>query len=111
MGELIRLPTETDITDYFGVQKGRDGRADCPMGMASVYYDLLNHLAIDASINPKGTSERLCAQQHLAYAGDSLATGPAAEIILETGTRTGMKSTILAPRPGVQRCSTPLVWY
>ena len=41
------------------------------MGMASVYYDLLNHLAIDASINPKGTSERLCAQQHLAYAGDN----------------------------------------
>jgi len=70
-GSVIRLPPETDIADYFGVQKGRDGRADCPMGMASVYYDLLNHLAIDASINPKGTSERLCAQQHLAYAGDN----------------------------------------
>lgn len=70
-GSSIRLPSEADIIYYFGVQKGRATQGDCPIGMASVFYDLLNHLAIDASINPRGTSERMCAQQHLAYAGDN----------------------------------------
>lgn len=38
------------------------------MGMGSVFYDVLNHLVIDASINPLGTSEKDCAAQHLDHA-------------------------------------------
>ena len=37
------------------------------MGMASVYYDVLNHLVIDAGIYPRRTSERECAQKHLLF--------------------------------------------
>ena len=70
-GSSIRLPDEADITQYFGVQKGKANQADCPMGMASVFYDVLNDLAIDSSINPTGTSERACAEKHLDYAGEN----------------------------------------
>ena len=70
-GTSIRLPGETDITNYFGVQKSKANQADCPMGMASVFYDVLNDLVIDSSINPTGTSERACAEQHLNYAGEN----------------------------------------
>ena len=35
------------------------------MGMASVFYDLLNNIVIDSSINPNNTSERECAVNHL----------------------------------------------
>ncbi|NOQ90891.1 MAG: hypothetical protein GQ549_08085 [Gammaproteobacteria bacterium] len=31
-GSSIRLPDEPDITDHFGVQKGRIGKEDCPIG-------------------------------------------------------------------------------
>ena len=33
------------------------------MGMASVFYDVLNKIVIDSSINPNGISERLRASQ------------------------------------------------
>lgn len=39
------------------------------MGMASVFYDLLNHRVIDSSINPNNTSENNCVAEHLEYAG------------------------------------------
>lgn len=39
------------------------------MGMASIFYDVLNKIVIDSSINPNDTSERLCASKHLEYAG------------------------------------------
>jgi hypothetical protein len=68
-GTSIRLPNEPNIIDHFGIQRGRPGQADCPMGMASVFYDVLNHLVIDSTIRPKGTSEQKCAEEHLAYAG------------------------------------------
>jgi len=68
-GTSIRLPDEPDITNYFGVQKGKANQADCSMGMASVFYDLLNDLVIDSSINPKGTSENTCAEKHLKFTG------------------------------------------
>ena len=66
-GTSVRLPNEPDITNYFGVQKGKANQADCPMGMASVFYDVLNHLVIDSSINPKGASENTCAEKHLKF--------------------------------------------
>jgi hypothetical protein len=68
-GSSVRLPNEADITDHFGLQKGKPNQADCPMVMASVFYDVLNKIVIDSSINSNGTSERLCASQHLDHAG------------------------------------------
>ncbi len=41
------------------------------MGMASVFYDLLNHVVIDACVKPVNTSERKCVAEHLAYAGSN----------------------------------------
>lgn len=70
-GSSIRLPNEPDIIDHFGVQKGRAGQEDCPMGMASTFYDVQNNLVLDASINPKSTSERLCAEKHLKLAREN----------------------------------------
>ncbi len=66
-GTSIRLPNEPDITDYFGLQKGKANQADCPMGMASVFYDVLNNVVIDSCIKPNNTSERNCAEKHLSF--------------------------------------------
>lgn len=38
------------------------------MALGSVYYDVLNHLSIDASINHTRASERECAASHLQFA-------------------------------------------
>jgi hypothetical protein len=35
------------------------------LALASVYYDVLNHISIDFSINPTHASERACAASHL----------------------------------------------
>jgi hypothetical protein len=67
-GTSIRLPNEKNITDHFGFQKGKPNQAPCAMGMASVFYDVLNHIVIDSSVNPNNTSERQCAAEHLQYA-------------------------------------------
>jgi len=66
-GSFIRLPNEPDIVDHFGVQKGRAGQADCPMGLASVFYDVMNNIAIDSVIKPRSGSEHACADEHLRY--------------------------------------------
>jgi len=65
----MRLPNEPNITDHFGFQKGKPNQAPCAMGMASVFYDVLNHIVIDSCIKPNNTSERKCAAEHLYYAG------------------------------------------
>ena len=66
-GTSIRLPNEADITEHFGVQKGRGDQADCTMGMASVFYDVLNHMVIDSTIKPRSGSEHKCAAEHLKH--------------------------------------------
>jgi hypothetical protein len=38
------------------------------MGMASVFYDVLNYLVIDSCIHPSGYSERACASKHVQHA-------------------------------------------
>jgi hypothetical protein len=38
------------------------------MGMASVFYDVLNYLVIDSCIHPSGYSERACASKHVKHA-------------------------------------------
>jgi len=67
-GSQFRLPNEPDIVEAFGVNPGRENQKDCPLALASVYYDVLNHISIDTSINPTTASERDCAASHLAYA-------------------------------------------
>jgi catalase (peroxidase I) len=39
--------------------------------MASVFYDVLNHIVIDSSLYPNKTSERACAAQHLTQAKEN----------------------------------------
>jgi hypothetical protein len=68
IGTSIRLPNNPDITKYFGIQKGREGQAGCTMGIASVFYDVLNHLVIDSCIHPRTKSEKACVSEHLANA-------------------------------------------
>jgi hypothetical protein len=38
------------------------------MGMASVFYDVLNYLVIDSCMHPSGYSERACASKHVQHA-------------------------------------------
>ena len=37
------------------------------MEMASVFYDVLNHLVIDSRLHPKGYSERECVSEHMKH--------------------------------------------
>lgn len=67
-GSQIRLPDESDITYEFGVHPGKKNQKNCPLALASVYFDVLNHISIDSSINPTGASERECAATHLQHA-------------------------------------------
>lgn len=66
-GTSIRLPNTPDIKAHFGVQKGKEGQADCTLGMASIFYDVLNHLVIDSSLHSNGYSERECIPEHLKH--------------------------------------------
>jgi len=64
-GSQTRLPYEPEIIEAFGVNQGKENQRDCTLGLVSVYYDVLNNLCIDASINPTKTSERGCITDHL----------------------------------------------
>ncbi len=64
-GSSIRLPNEPDIISHFGVHNGKENQAEVAMGMAFIFYDVLNHVVIDSVIVPKETSERQCAAEHL----------------------------------------------
>ncbi len=67
-GSQLRMPDAPDIVEAFGVNLGREHQKDCPLALASVYYDVLNHISIDSSINHTTASERDCAASHLAHA-------------------------------------------
>jgi len=67
-GSQLRVPDEPDIVEAFGVNPGKENQKDCPLALVSVYYDVLNHISIDCSINHTAASERDCAAAHLAYA-------------------------------------------
>lgn len=67
-GSQIRVPDEPDIVDAFGVNSGKKNQKDCPLALVSVYYDVLNHISIDSSINHTKASERACAASHLTHA-------------------------------------------
>lgn len=67
-GSMLRLPHEADVVNEFGAHAGKVNQSECPMGLASLYFDVLNHLVIDASLNPVNASERACAARHLEHA-------------------------------------------
>jgi hypothetical protein len=67
-GSQLRVPDEPDIIATFGVNPGKDNQKACPLALVSVYYDVLNHISIDSSINHTAASERDCAAAHLNYA-------------------------------------------
>ena len=64
----MRLPNTTNITTHFETHKGRHEPIGCSMGMASVFYDVLNHVVIDSSIENTHKSERELASCHLSFA-------------------------------------------
>ena len=66
-GTSIRLPNEDNISSYFGVHNGKKNQAPCTMGMASIFYDVLNKIVIDSALHPRLTPERECAQDHLRF--------------------------------------------
>ena len=70
-GTSIRLPNEPNIIDHFGVHNGRADQQPCAMGMASVFYDVLNKIVIDSGIHPRLTSERQCAEDHLQFSTEN----------------------------------------
>ncbi len=67
-GSQLRMPNEPDIVEAFGVNPGKDNQKYCPLALASVYYDVLNLISIDSSINHTNASERECAASHLNHA-------------------------------------------
>ncbi len=67
-GSQFRVPNEPNIVNAFGVNPGKDNQKDCALALVSVYYDVLNHISIDSSLNHTTASERECAAAHLNYA-------------------------------------------
>lgn len=70
-GTSIRLPNEPDIIEHFGVHNGLENQQPCAMGMASIFYDVLNSIVIDSAIHPRLTSERQCVEDHLAFSNEN----------------------------------------
>ena len=63
-GSQMRLPREPALQASFGCQSAVPGEAKQTMGLASVYYDVLNKVVIDAQRVETRESERYCAAQH-----------------------------------------------
>ena len=70
-GSMIRLPKSDHIVDNFTTHKGMNTIEGCPMALCSVFYDVLNRIVIDSTIEPIHTSERACAIEHLHYSTDN----------------------------------------
>ncbi len=73
-GSRIRLPNEDDIIAQFGTIESTDGQSDTVQGehcyaQASVLYDVLNKVAIDAQCAPAKTYEGDLARDHLNHVG------------------------------------------
>jgi hypothetical protein len=64
-GSQLRLPIVPELQQAFGCQSGVAGVAEQTMGLASVYYDVLNKVVIDALLAKTTESERYQAFQHL----------------------------------------------
>lgn len=64
-GSQLRLPIVPELQQAFGCQSGVAGVAEQTMGLASVYYDVLNKIVIDAQLAKTTESERYHAFVHL----------------------------------------------
>jgi len=64
-GSQLRLPIVPELQQAFGCQSGVAGVAEQTMGLASVYYDVLNKIVIDARLAKTTESERYHAFLHL----------------------------------------------
>jgi len=67
-GSKVYLPPEEAIIAQFGgTTKNQHSEKIEPFGLASVLYDLLNHIALDAVLAPGKSYEGDLAQKHLLY--------------------------------------------
>ena len=66
-GSKILLPNNAEIIKEFGVQKYKNGKEErgVAMGLASVAYDVLNRIPLDAVLAPCKSSERKLGIGHL----------------------------------------------
>lgn len=62
------MPHEAGVIDAFGVRRGKANQRAVPMALASLYYDVLNQMVIDAQLCPSDTAERACIAAHLEQA-------------------------------------------
>jgi hypothetical protein len=66
---LVQLPDRPALGQQFGWEATANGRGPCAVrhvqGRASVYYDLLNGLALEARLEPGRTGERALGALHL----------------------------------------------
>ncbi|MEN7974101.1 MAG: IS4 family transposase [Verrucomicrobiota bacterium] len=69
-GSQLRLPKESALQAYFGCHSGVANQATQTMGLCSVYYDVLNDIALDACLEPTTASERDCLAYHLEVAAE-----------------------------------------
>ena len=60
-GSTLELPASQDITRTYGGQPG----ATYPMGRASVVFDVINQITLDAQLVPYQSDERVLALEHL----------------------------------------------
>jgi hypothetical protein len=70
-GSQLRLPREAVLQERFGCQSAVPAEAKQTMRLASVYYDVLNKLVVDAQFVETRESECYCAAQHLAVSKEN----------------------------------------
>lgn len=66
-GSAITLPVNKNTKQVYGVYNNQNKSNDVVLGRASVLYDLLNDLAIDAKLSPFKTSELDLAITHIQH--------------------------------------------
>ena len=70
-GSLLELPMSQELADKFGLVETDNQYGECgiryPQARASVLFDVINRLCIDALIAPNAQGEITLAQQHIAH--------------------------------------------
>jgi hypothetical protein len=70
-GSRLVLPNHQTVREEFGVHKfGPNADSERSLALCSVFYDVLNLLAVDSQIAPYASSERDLLYKHLEYAMD-----------------------------------------
>lgn len=65
-GSMAELPNVQEICEHFGVWHPAAG-GECPKARVSQLFDVLNHVTIQALIEPKDQGERVLAQKHVKH--------------------------------------------